>query len=219
MFHEVCAIRRYLAVMQSSPGPAVQQTHSETPAPRSPSTRPTSGVRRLRAGAVIAVVLAVAFGAWVILGGDEDRGSGASAAASSAASVAQLRGIPAETGHPLYWAGRRRDFTYELTRTADGNVYVRYLPPGIPVGAERPNYLTIGTYPRPRALKGLRSFARRRGSLSFPVPGGGMAVYTRDRPSSVYVAFPRADVQLEVYDPSAERARQIARSGRLRPIG
>jgi len=197
----------------------VQQTHSETPAPHSPSTRPTAGVRRLRAGAVIAVVLAVAFGLWVILGGDDDQGSGASAPASSAASVAQLRGIPAETGHPLYWAGRRSEFTYELTRTADGNVYVRYLPPGIPVGAQQPNYLTIGTYPRPRALKSLRSIARARGTVSFSVPNGGIAVYSRDRPNSVYLAFPREDVQIEVYDPSADNARRLARSGRVRPIG
>ena len=89
----------------------------------------------------------------------DDKGSGAASPASSAASVAQLRGIPAETGHPLYWAGRRSEFTYELTRTADGNVYVRYLPPGIPVGAREPNYLTIGTYPRPRALRALRGLA------------------------------------------------------------
>jgi hypothetical protein len=205
--------------MQSPSRPALQKTHSETPAPRSPSTRPTGGVRRLRAGAVIAVLLAVALGAWVILGGDDDKRSGASAPASSAASEAQLRGIPAETGHPLYWAGRRSEFTYELTRTADGNVFVRYLPPGIPVGAERPNYLTIGTYPRPRALQAVRSRARRRGTVSFPVPGGGIAAYTRDRPRSVYLAFPREDVQIEVYDPSAERARRLARSGRVRPIG
>jgi hypothetical protein len=176
-------------------------------------------VRRLRAGAVIAVVLAVAFGAWVILVRDDDGGSPASAPASSAASVAQLRGIPAETGHPLYWAGRRSGFTYELTRTADGYVYVRYLPPGIPVSAEQPNYLTIGTYPRPRALQGLRSLARRAGVVSFAVRGGGIAVYTRDRPDSVYLAFPRDDVQIEVYDPSAESARRLARSGRVRPIG
>ena len=196
----------------------MQRTHSETPAPRSSSTRPTGGVRRLRAGAVIAVLLAVGLAAWVILE-DDDKGSGASAPASSAASPAQLRGIPAETGHPLYWAGRRSEFTYELTRTADGNVFVRYLPPGIPVGAKRPNYLTIGTYPRQRAFTAVRSLARRRGTVSFPVPGGGIAAYTLDRPRSVYLAFPREDVQIEVYDPSAERARRLARSGQVRPIG
>ena len=205
--------------MQSRPESAVQQTQSETPAPHSPSTRPAQGVRRLRAGAVIAVVLAVAFAAWVILGGDDDKSSGSASPASSAASVAQLRGIPGETGHPLYWAGRRSEYTYELTRTADGNVYVRYLPPGIPVGAKQPNYLTIGTYPRSRALRGLRSLARRRGSVSFRLTGGGIAVYTRNRPNSVYLAYPREDVQIEVYDPSAEKARRLARSGQVRAIG
>lgn len=197
----------------------MQQTQSETPVPPSPSPGPAQGVRRLRTGAVIAIVLALAFAAWVIFGGDDDKGSGAASPASSAASVAQLRGIPAETGHPLYWAGRRSEFTYELTRTADGNVYVRYLPPGIPVGAREPNYLTIGTYPRPRALRALRGLARRDASVSFRLTGGGLAVYRRSRPSSVYLAFPGEDVQIEVFDPSAERARRLARSGQVRPIG
>ena len=191
---------------------------SEPPAARSPGTHRDSGARRLRAGAVVAVVLAVAFGAWVVVQGDDDE-SGSGGPASSAASVAQLRGIPGETGHPLYWAGRRRDYTYELTRTADGNVYIRYLPPGIPVGAKQPNYLTIVTYPRERALRGLRRLARRKGMASFAVRDGGIAVYSVSRTNSVYVAFPGEDVQVEVFDPSPEQARRLARSEQLRPIG
>jgi hypothetical protein len=49
------------------------------------------------------------------------------------------------------------------------------------------------------------------------VSGGGLAVYSRTQPNSVYVAFPRGNVQIEVYDPSAPRARRLARGGQVRP--
>jgi hypothetical protein len=33
--------------------------------------------------------------------------------------------------HPVYWAGPRPSYTYELTRTSDGRIFVRYLPTGV----------------------------------------------------------------------------------------
>jgi hypothetical protein len=119
----------------------------------------------------------------------------------------------------VYWAGPRERHTYELTRPTDGNVYVRYLPAGVRAGDERPDFTTVGTYPRPRALARLRALARDAQGVTFRVPHRGFAVYARGRPTSVYLAFPGEDVQVEVYDPSPQRARQIARSGRVRPIG
>jgi hypothetical protein len=181
------------------------------------STRPEGGVDRLRVGAVIAVALVVAFAAWLIFrDGDDDPAP--PEPASAAASVAQLRTLPDQTGHEIYWVGRRRDYTYELTRTKDGNVYVRYLPPGVPVGADQPEYLTVGTYPRRGALRDLRRLARRQTNVSFPLNNGGIAVYSRSRPTSVYLAYPGERVQVEVYDPSPQRARRLARDERVRPI-
>jgi hypothetical protein len=172
----------------------------------------------MRAGAVIAVVLAVAFGAWLVLRDSGNESSGP-VAVSSVASVAQLRGLPDRTGHAVYWAGPLEGHTYELTRPTDGNVYVRYLPRGVPAGDRRPDYTTIGTYPQPGALKDLRRLARQPEAETFRLADGGIAVYGRDRPSSIYLAFPGQDVQVEVYDPSPSKARRIARSGRVQPVG
>jgi hypothetical protein len=181
--------------------------------------RGRAGLNRVRIGAVIAIAVVVGFVAWLIFkDGDDDTTPAPQPPNSTAASVDQLRGLPGETGHDVYWVGRRPDNTYELTRTADGNVYIRYLPPGAAVGIPRPDFLTIGTYPRRNALGGLRRLARRTGSVSFEVERGGLAVYSRDSPSSVYVAYPGKDVQIEVYDPSGKRARNLARSQRLRPL-
>jgi len=187
--------------------------------PGSHAARPAQGVHRVRVGAAIAVALVVAFAAWLILRDSDDKSSQPEAPASAAASLAQLRTLPDETGHDIYWAGPRNGYTYELTRTTDGNVYIRYLPPGVAVGDVQPAYLTIGTYPRPKALNGLRRLARRSGNATFPVAGGGLGVYSRSRPNSVYVAYPGGAVQVEVYDPSAEQARKLAREGRVRPVG
>jgi hypothetical protein len=184
-----------------------------------PPAETASQPRRLRTGAAIALALAVAFAAWLVL---RERGGETPAAdgpVSSAASVAQLRALPNRTGHPVYWAGRVEDHTYELTRPTDGNVYVRYLPPGVRVGDRQPDYTTVGTYPRPGAMRELRRLSRQPGAVSFPVADGGIAVYGRARPTSVYLAFPGEDVQVEVYDPTPRKARRLARSGRVRPIG
>ena len=63
-----------------------------------------------------------------------------------------------------------------------------------------------------------RGLARRSGSVSVPVGGGGVAFYSRSRPTSVYVAFPHVDYEIEVYDPSAGRARRLVRSGLVTTI-
>jgi hypothetical protein len=187
---------------------------------------PESGLRWFRIVAVIVVALALAVGTWLILrdGGEDeppagDSGSepGSRRARSSAVSLARLRALRQRTGYDIYWAGPRPGSTYELTRTTDGNTFIRYLPQGVAVGSPRPAYLTVGTYPRQGALRGLRRVARRRGSAALRV-GGGLAVYSRDRPNSVYLAFPGEEVLVEVYDPSPTRARRLARSGRIRPV-
>jgi hypothetical protein len=187
--------------------------------PERTASEPSARARRVRAGAALAVALTVAFGAWLVL---RERGvdtPSADGPVSTAASIAQLRTLSDQTGHPVYWAGRLENHAYELTRPTDGNVYVRYLPPGVRIGDPRPDYTTVGTYPRPHAMRSLRRLSRQPGTVRFGVADGGIAVYGRGRPSSVYLAFPGQDVQVEVYDPAPQKARRLARSGRVRPIG
>jgi hypothetical protein len=139
-------------------------------------------------------------------------------AGSKAASVQQLKSLAVELGHPIYWAGTKPSFTYELTRTNDGSVYVRYLPQGVAVGARQPTYLTIGTYPQKGALAILKSTAAKNGVPTISVTGGGLAFVDKKHPTSVYVAYPDIDVQVEVYDPASGRARQLVTSGQIAPV-
>jgi hypothetical protein len=139
-------------------------------------------------------------------------------AAPRVASVGQLAALRAEIGHPVYWLGATAGTTYEVTRTADDRVYVRYLPKGVQVGDERPSYVTVGTYPQAGALAALKAGASSAGAMTFPVRGGGTAYVDGKRPTSVYVAFPGADVQVEVFAPDSARARDLVASGALAAV-
>ena len=109
--------------------------------------------------------------------------------------------------------------TYEVTQTSDGRIYVRYLPAGVKVGDARPDYLTVGTYPVTGALAKLKATTAKSGAESIKLPRGGLASIDKSTPTSVYVAYPGSDSQVEVYDPAAAQARTVVTSGRLVPLG
>lgn len=135
-----------------------------------------------------------------------------------AASVTDLHSLEGSLRHPIYWAGAKTDYTYELTQTRGGNVYVRYLPAGVKVGDSRPDFLTIGTYPQPRAFQQVQAAARRKGAHKTRLPHGGLAVQNPSRPTSLYLAYPNSGLLVEVFDPSADAARTLVRSGQIRPL-
>jgi hypothetical protein len=146
--------------------------------------------------------------------------SAAQSPASNAAalSLSALRSFAHKVGHPIYWAGAKRGYTYEVTQTANGDVYVRYLPKGVKAGAPKP-YLTVVTYPFPNALRALRTAAKGYTSGVSNLSGGGLAVVDRSYPKSVHVAFPQSSYQIEVFDPSPTVARSVAMSGSIAPVG
>jgi hypothetical protein len=176
------------------------------------------GIGRLRLGAVIALAAAAVFVAWLLLKGDDNE-SPAPKRTVTAASVKDLEALPASVGHPVYWAGARTGFTYELTQTREGNLYIRYLPTGVELNDKRPDFLTVGTYPYPLALATARSQARRPGAFKHTIAGHGIAYSLPKNQKSVYFAYPRLDYLYEVYDPRPLRARRLVLSGRVRPIG
>ena len=136
----------------------------------------------------------------------------------TAASTAELKGVARSLGHPLYWTGPKQGFTYELTRTPTGTVYIRYLPPGVKVGTPDA-YLSVATYPFPGAFDATRALGKQRNMETVAVPGGGIGVIGKAYPNSIHVAFPGSDYQVELFDPSAAEARRIVSSGQVSTIG
>jgi hypothetical protein len=174
--------------------------------------------RRVRLAAIFALAVLGGFVAWLIFKGDDNKANAPVRAPAVAASYSQLQALPGQVGHEVYWTGKKTGYTYELTRTSQGNIFVRYLPASAEVGDSRPNFLTVGTYPRRDAYASLKKIATKPDSVSRQLAGGGIAVYSKQRPTSVYAAYPGDGLQVEVFDPSPTRARQLVFSGQVRPL-
>jgi hypothetical protein len=173
---------------------------------------------RIVVGAVAALVVAAGIIAWAVSGGLGSKSSGArriTPISPVGVSATGLRTLAHSVPQPIYWAGPKPGYLYELTRTAQGNVFIRYLPPGVSAGAKQANYLVIGTYPFTNALQALKAVSHGRG---VGIPGGGLALVDAKYPKSVHLAFPLVNYQVEVYDPSPARARSVALSGAVRPV-
>jgi hypothetical protein len=174
--------------------------------------------RELRVGAVVGLALLAAFLVWLLIVRDDETLRSSGANDPVAVGEADLAALAQSVGHPVYWAGERENTTLELTETNSGNVFIRYLPSGTEVGAEQPAFLTVGTYPYKDAILALEEVGQREGAVVREIEGGGLAVTSGKSPTSVYIAYPDDDLQIEVYDPDAEAALDLATSGEVRPV-
>lgn len=202
-----------------------------------PVSEGVGAIKRVRGQPIVAVVAVVVLAALVAAGilvatsGSSSPKPAVTSTASSSAppatassgttveavSVGTLTTLPTTLGHSVYWAGPRAGTTYELTRSPDGRVYVRYLTGGAKVGSPLPDFLTVGTYVVPNAEAAVHAAAAQPGAVKVSVPGG-VGFYNRARPTSVYFAYPNSAVQVETYDPSAAEARRLVETGAIKPI-
>ena len=176
-------------------------------------------VRRARTGAVVAVVLVIAFVLWLVFRGGSSHSSSSSPVPRGAKAVrVSLKGLKtlAALGIPIYWAGERPGVTYELTKTADNRVFIRYLPAGVPIGSSKP-YLTIGTYPLSNAFIVTSRLAASSGSAPVEIGKDGVA-FSAKSPESVFLANRGSGVQIEVYDPTPGRARDLVTSHQVTAV-
>jgi hypothetical protein len=172
------------------------------------------------------VVVAVAVGVVVWLLVDSGGGSSHRAAAPNAqtravpvaASIPQLRALASRAGHPIYWLGPKAGFTYELTQTGDGKIYVRYLPAGVQIGINVPNYATVATYPQANGFTTVMQASKLKGEWIHHIRRGGLAVASPALPKSVYFSYPNAPFMVEVFDPTPNHARVLLTTGQVRPI-
>jgi hypothetical protein len=176
--------------------------------------------RLLLRGGVVALAVIVALVAWLATR-DNGGGSGESSApeesGSGIVSEAELGETAATLGQPVYWAGAQPGNELELSELSEGGTQVRYVPEGTEVGEGSAALLTIGSYPVANPEKALEGFAKRSGSIVRHAKGGTEVVSSEESPTSVYFVSPDNSVQVEVYDPSPQRAMRLALSGRVQP--
>ncbi len=174
----------------------------------------------LRVVIIVSLAAAVGFGLWLV--GRDDESGGAQEAAPVQSSTAQLSSrdlvaLGESLDRPFYWAGPRDGVSYEFTETADRKIFVRYLPTGVAAGSAEP-YLTVASYPVANAYAVTRTAAGRPGSVRLSGKRGGIAFYSKERPTNVYIAFPRGNTQVELYAPEPRVLRQLVAAGRIRPV-
>jgi hypothetical protein len=180
------------------------------------------GQPRIRIGAVLALAVTAGVIIWAIAGRAGSTSTSQPAAgplakpiAPVALSASGLRTIARAVSQPIYWAGPKPGYRYELSRTTAGSVFIRYLPPGVKAGAPEAKYLLIATYRYPDARQALTSVAH---GKALDIRGGGTALVDDTYRKSVHVAYPGVPYQVEVYDPSPAVSRNIALSGAVRPV-
>jgi hypothetical protein len=165
------------------------------------------------------ILIAIGVVAWLVLRNGNSSSSTSPIPKGGKAvpiSVQGLRTI-ASLGIPIYWVGEKPGLTYELTKTNDNRVFIRYLPAGVPIGSEKP-YLTIGTYPMANAFAVTTKAAAKSSSVPIPVGKDTVEFYNRSSPTSVFIAYRGSDYQIEVYDPSPDRARALVGLGQVVPV-
>ena len=178
--------------------------------------------RNLRLGALIAALLVVGGLVYflAIRDGDDGQSTGELSKRAPAVTVAEddLGAVAKSVGHEIYWAGPQDGATIEVTKTDPGNVFIRYLTEGAQAGDPEPNFLSVGTYPVKDALGALEAAAKKDGAITAKLDGGGLAVTNSEDQSSVYVAYPDSNLQIEVYAPDPDTAFEIATSGAIEPV-
>jgi hypothetical protein len=181
--------------------------------------------RPLRIAAVVVVAVAAAIATWLFVRNQSDQNSSTSSSRTTTAdgSVARasrraLATLSRLRGRPIYWAGPERNMKLELTETASGRIYIRYLPLNVKIGDRRGRYLIVGTYPVAKAYQAVQKAAREPGGHRLPLGRGVLGVYNDSSPTNVYFATRGSHFQIEVYDPNPKRAVALVQSGNIRPI-
>jgi hypothetical protein len=188
------------------------------------------GRHALRVGAVVLVAVAAAIVVWLVVRNDEDQNTGTTqpstqpstttAAPSSVvrASRQRLARLSQLKRRPIYWAGPEQNMKLELTQTASGRIYLRYLPLNVKIGDRRGRYLIVGTYPVRNAYQAIQKAVGEPGGHPLRLRRGVLGVYNDSSPTNVYFATRGSNFQIEVYDPNPRRALALVRSGTIRPI-
>jgi hypothetical protein len=159
----------------------------------------------------IAIVLVAAGG-----GGGED--TEAIGTAPRLVDPEEIAAVEDSLGHPIYWAGERPPDQLELEQDGGGNVFLRYLPPGVEAGDSRAAFLTVGTYPFTDPVAALEESAAEAETSLRTTTDGAKVLVDPAAPDNVYLADPGSGLQVEVYDPTGG-ALELIEAGEIEPAG
>ncbi len=178
--------------------------------------------RRMRWG-IVAFAVAVAVIAWVATrdnSGDSSSEPAPPPPPPRIVTSAELVEAEEEIGQPIYWAGQMEGDEMVLEQLAEGGgVQILYVPEGTAAGEASAGSLTIGSYPVEDPAAALEANAEAPGQITREGPEGRTLVTSEEGPTSVYFASSDNSVEVEVYDPSPQKAMSLALSGKVQPAG
>jgi hypothetical protein len=171
----------------------------------------------IRVGAVVAVAVAAGIVAWVLTRGSSFDLSPVTPIAPKALSAAGLSPMADQLNQPVYWARSRAGYTYELSRSRNDDIFIRYLPAGTPVGTKGP-FLIVATYRLRDAYAAIQRAAKGKNSVAVKLPNDALAVYSPKRPTAYYFAQKGSHYQVGVFAPTAGEARRLVLKGLVVPV-
>jgi hypothetical protein len=134
-------------------------------------------------------------------------------------SPSELSDFAAEQSEPVYWVGERKGSELEVTASAQGRIYVRYLEGGAEAGDPRAKFLTVGTYPSKDPAAALRhALANREGAKLARTDDGALLLIDPSSPQNAHLAYPGQAVQVEVFSPVPGAALRMASTGDVQPV-
>lgn len=201
-----------------TPQPAAAEAPQPPAAPDAAPAKP-AGNNQLRIVILVVVVAVVGVGLWLAFGrSNKHHQHNVTTGIGPVAQSARQLSNQASAIFPgrFYWAGPKKNYHYEFQRLAkNGNMYVRYLPKGVPAGGKPGQLLIVATYPFPGAYGRLKKGAK--GRVVAGKNGSIIWVKTND-PKNVYIAWKHVPYEVEIYDPNPRRAANIAESGQVTPV-
>jgi hypothetical protein len=174
--------------------------------------------RNVRNAAIGSMLIAAGLVLWLLLddsGSNEKASDTVSSSGAEIVSVESLRSAAEET--PIYWAGPPEGSELELSQPSPDRTYVRYLTGGVEAGDPQ-LFLTVGSYRLADPVAALRGQGGQPDGVLVKAQDGGTVYFSKERPESVYLAYPGTETQIEVYAPDFQEALELATSGRIVPV-
>jgi hypothetical protein len=122
----------------------------------------------------------------------------------------QLEGLVKKKNLELYWAGPRPGYLYAVEATEKDRAFLRYIKKDAKPSDVVSNSRIIATYQSKSAFADSVAAAGREGNTGFRNHDGSVVFYATDKNTSIYIAFPKKKIQLEIFDPIPGQALSLA---------
>jgi hypothetical protein len=224
------AVRKSTAVSETSTAPRPRKAVAKKSVVKkvSDDTQSTTQVRNGSPKIILLMLLSALISSGVTYAVTNNSSSAPTASSTTLTEVisgkvalteAELIAAVKELGADVYWAGPVKGAKYTLAVPADGQAYVRYLPEGQGIDDTKPNYVVIATYTTTDAFTATQAAGNTSNGVSFISASGAAIYYSKDTPTNVYVAYPNLNFQVEIFNPIAATALEIASTnGALRLV-